>query len=489
MIQSSAIAAPTDYPAATLDILPGQHLSAGGVAAMNGYEFSPTENVTVTALGVYDLAGCTFRPSPCADGLLDSHQVGIWDSTGVLLETATVPSGTNSEKVGEFRYVSIASLELMSGQTYVVASLNPAHQLADEDDGWVLGPNGSSSNYSFDSRISFIQGRRQAFIGGFQYPSPTTVMTHPGFGGSFLIEGDATPLTPPTADAGADQAIRAGNIVFLDGGNSFDDDTPTSLLTYEWTLSLKPLNSMAMLSSEGDVFSSFTADLAGTYMAGLIVTDEDSLSSSDTVEISTANLAPQAEAGNDQLVIVGDSVLLDGTNSSDPEGETLAFDWTIISKPSESLAPLSTASNAVAGLVPDVEGTYVVSLVVNDAIGPGDPDTIEVTATLAEAFAEIQIIAVDSVITALDPDAGEVTTAGNQEAYGNFLSQATVAIQDGDIAAAIDKLEKAISRTDGCALRGAVDGKGQGRDWVTSCAEQDVIYPTLIQALEALIPQ
>jgi hypothetical protein len=83
-------------------------------------------------------------------------------------------------------------------------------------------------------------------------------------------------------------------------------------------------------------------------------------------------------------------------------------------------------------------------------------------------------------------DESEVTTVGNQEAYGNFLSQVSIAIQEGDIVMAIDKLEKTITRAVGCAIRGEVDGKGQDRDWVTDCAQQAQIYPALVAALEAL---
>ncbi len=77
----------------------------------------------------------------------------------------------------------------------------------------------------------------------------------------------------------------------------------------------------------------------------------------------------------------------------------------------------------------------------------------------------------------------EVTTVGNRNAYGNFLIQAIVAIQEGDIAEARNKLEKAISRTDGCDLRLAPDGNGPGRDWITGCTVQNLVYATLTDAL------
>ena len=486
VFHGSAIAAAPKEPAVTLQLAPGETFSGGGVAAMNGYEFSPTENITVTALGVYDLAGCTFSPAPCADGLLDAHEVGIWTDTGNLLASATVPAGTSSERIGQFRYINIGSLELTAGQSYVVASLNPAHTVAANDDGLVLGANGTAANYTFDPRVSFVQGRRQAFVPGFQYPAGTATTPHPILGGSFLILGSILPPVPPTADAGVNQSIRAGDSVTLDGSGSFDDNTPTIDLGFAWNFSSIPLGSNAILIDADTVSASFAADVQGTYTVQLVVTDEDALSNSATVEISSENLAPQAIVSGNQLVLVGALVQLDGSLSSDPEGDALEFDWTIVSSPAGSAAALNNVASATPSFVPDLEGLYVLNLGVSDFVGSGISALVEVTATLAEEFAEVQIINVDTIVTALD--AGEVTTAGNQEAYGNFLSQASVAIQEGDIAAAIDKLEKAISRTDGCALRGVADGKGQGRDWITSCVEQAVIYPSLVGALEALSP-
>lgn len=88
------------------------------------------------------------------------------------------------------------------------------------------------------------------------------------------------------------------------------------------------------------------------------------------------------------------------------------------------------------------------------------------------------------IITALPLAA--VTTRGNQNALTNFLSQAIVAIQNNHLATARDKVEEAIERTDGCVLRGAPDGSGPGRDWITSCAAQMDIYDLLTAALAAL---
>ena len=131
-----------------------------------------------------------------------------------------------------------------------------------------------------------------------------------------------------------------------------------------------------------------------------------------------------------------------------------------------------------------VEGSYVVELTVSDAIGPGAPNSVEITATAAEEFAEIQIVDASEVIAFIPPE--NVTTVGNQTAFTKFLQQAMTAILEDDIATAIDKLEKSILRTDGCFLRGSPDLNGDDRDWITDCAAQAEAYALLTSALNAL---
>ena len=292
---------------------------------------------------------------------------------------------------------------------------------------------------------------------------------------------------PPVANAGPDQAVRAGATVVLDGSASFDDNTPTALLGYNWSFSTVPAGSGAVLSGANTQFPSFVADVAGTYIVQLVVTDQDGLSgAADEVLISSDNLAPTAQAGNDVLVITGDPVTLDGSGSTDPEGDPITFSWMLTSKPAGSFAVLMGANTVSPSITPDLEGMYVVELVVSDFIGPSVPDSVVITVTTAATFAEINIQSASSSITALP--SSSVTTQGNQTALDNFLIQATTAIQNSDLVTARDKLQKAIERTDGCPLRGAPDGNGPSRDWIIDCAAQVDAYNLLNEALAALTP-
>lgn len=295
----------------------------------------------------------------------------------------------------------------------------------------------------------------------------------------------SAPSSPPVAVAGPDQSIRAGGAAVLNGDQSFDDSTTSLNLLYSWTLQSTPAGSQAVLSGADSVSPALNTDVAGTYEVALIVTDHDGLSSlADTLSVSTENLAPTADAGMDKLIVLGEAATFDGSGSLDPEQDLLMYNWFINSWPEGSNAELPSENAVTASFIPDVEGQYIVSLVVADYIGPGTSDSVVVNVISPLAYAELEIVNASDVLDTLTASA--VTTAGNQNALSNFLLQAVLAIQEGDIEEAANKLNSALARTDGCILRQGPDANGPGRDWVTDCDEQEEIYDLLTSALRNL---
>jgi hypothetical protein len=95
----------------------------------------------------------------------------------------------------------------------------------------------------------------------------------------------------PVANAGVNQTVtRTGNpatvTVTLTGAGSTDANGDT--LTYLWALTTRPTGSTASLSSTTVVSPTFVADVAGIYVASLIVNDGKVSSTVATVAI-TAN--------------------------------------------------------------------------------------------------------------------------------------------------------------------------------------------------------
>lgn len=189
----------------------------------------------------------------------------------------------------------------------------------------------------------------------------------------------------PVASAGTNQSVVVGQVVTLDGSGSTDADRqPISFL---WRLLSKPPGSVAALTGETTARPAFTADLAGVYAASLVVSD--GLSSSElavvTVTAGAANVAPQAQAGINQNVVLGATVTLDGSASSDANRDPLTYSWTMVSKPNGSGAQLSSSTVVRPFFVADVAGTYVFSLSVNDGQLRSDFSAVTVVATSVNA--------------------------------------------------------------------------------------------------------
>jgi chitinase len=118
--------------------------------------------------------------------------------------------------------------------------------------------------------------------------------------------------------------------------------------------------------------------VAGSYTVQLIVNDGTVNSAPDTVTISTENSAPVSDAGADQAVPVNDTVQLDGSASSDADGDTLTFTWSFVSKPGTSQAALSNRKAVKPTFDVDVAGSYTVQLIVNDGTDNSMPDTVSI---------------------------------------------------------------------------------------------------------------
>jgi hypothetical protein len=125
-----------------------------------------------------------------------------------------------------------------------------------------------------------------------------------------------------------------------------------------------------------------------------------------TVRASDAgNTAPEANAGNDRTVPTGETVTLDGSGSSDEDGDPLTFEWTLTSVPegSNATASLTGADTAGPSFMADLAGEYVAQLVVNDGTADSAPDTVSITAGEA---ATINLLS-DTFDRPDNPDVGE----------------------------------------------------------------------------------
>jgi len=184
----------------------------------------------------------------------------------------------------------------------------------------------------------------------------------------------------PVANAGKDQNVVTTSMVTLDASASSDSDGDT--LSYSWSLTSLPENSSASLSDSSSAVPTFTVDLDGTYVAQLIVNDgtEDSVADTITIIAATANSIPVANAGIDQNILAGNMVSLDASGSSDADGDLLSYTWSFVSKPTGSSSVLDNEQAETPSFTPDLDGSYVFSLIVNDGLEDSLSDNVTIEA-------------------------------------------------------------------------------------------------------------
>ena len=106
------------------------------------------------------------------------------------------------------------------------------------------------------------------------------------------------PTIPPVADAGPDQEVVVDETAQLDGSGSSDPDGGS--LTFSWQLTT-PFGSSAFLPNPSLENPTFVPDVAGDYVAQLVVNDGTVDSDPDQVTIA-AKVCDGSAIGSGELV-------------------------------------------------------------------------------------------------------------------------------------------------------------------------------------------
>ena len=132
----------------------------------------------------------------------------------------------------------------------------------------------------------------------------------------------------------------------------------------------------------------------GTHVVTLTASDSDQNSSSSSVTITIdpkPNTPPVANAGPDRVVAVGENVTLDGSGSSDADGEELTFRWS-----ADADVVFSDSTSPQPSVTIGAVGEYTITLLVSDGTEQGEPDQV--------------------VLTIVQPNASPIANAGADKA-------------------------------------------------------------------------
>ncbi|MCO6435859.1 MAG: LEPR-XLL domain-containing protein [Phycisphaerae bacterium] len=181
----------------------------------------------------------------------------------------------------------------------------------------------------------------------------------------------------PTAHAGDDQTVNEGDVVTLDASHSSDPEGQS--LTYEWVQTSGPTVTLSDAHAANPTFTA-PEGVSNSDMTFELHVSDGTNTSVDTVNV-TVNAdddAPTAHAGDDQTVNEGDAVTLDASHSSDPEGQSLTYEWVQTGGPTVTLSDATAASPTFSA--PDTTGIshLTFEVTVTDPGGAAHTDTVEI---------------------------------------------------------------------------------------------------------------
>jgi hypothetical protein len=188
-------------------------------------------------------------------------------------------------------------------------------------------------------------------------------------------EGVAAQRTVEVKNVGFDTLTGLSAALEVNGGLFVLDTTelPTGLAADESALVQVQFTATAELA--------LLEDASGFLRDTLLIDTDDT--GDERVPVSAAvNLAPTAVAVEmvtrlDAIKVgVGKPVVIDGSDSSDPEADAITLTWSLAERPPTSIAALVSLSGDTTRITTDEVGRYRVQLLVTDAFGASATDEV-----------------------------------------------------------------------------------------------------------------
>ncbi len=340
---------------------------------------APTAAVVQAAFNV--ATGQTFTldgsPSSDTDGFIVSHD---WEVQGLNLRFSGEVAQASIDEAGVYTIIltvrdngsrvgtASLSVTVVDNDLPVANAGNDisveAGQTVQLNGTGSTDSDGTISSYSWSSSLGSLSGAQPTTTIGVAGEYTYTLTVTDDLGGTDTDEVVVTVApanTAPTANAGADISINAGQIANFDGSGSSDAE---SAITYAWTSTA--FGSTLSGSNPTALFNN-----AGTYTVTLEVEDAGGLTDTDDLTVNVNALPVAVIAADTDAIVVGEAVNFNADSSTDSDGTIQSIVWS-------SPAFDTDLSGSAQAPVFNEAGSFVVTLTVTDDDGATSQSTITI---------------------------------------------------------------------------------------------------------------
>ena len=197
-------------------------------------------------------------------------------------------------------------------------------------------------------------------------------------------------------------------------------------LTYDWNI---PDGAFANGSSSSSQIASvtFLGDVE-QYFWELTVSNFVASDQTGGI-IIVRNDPPVANAGPNRSARIGETYVMDGSGSMDPNDDPITYEWSFISIPPESAAVLDDPTSATPSFVADPAGQYVAQLVVRDHELTSNTDTVTIVAEEDYIRPEVDVTVTPPIANVGD----DVTITVNAEDNMDVITSKTLTVNGAPV--------------------------------------------------------
>ncbi len=375
---------PISYIGPTADAGSDQTISAGSSTSFSGSYTDPDGTVSLANVAWdFNYDGSDFNPD-VTDTLTPTLPTGVGPGTYTVALQVTDSNGLSSLSTLQLTVTNVAptvnagfNLTVTAGSVVSFSGSYTDVESTDDQMSWDFNYDGVTFNGGAANTLT----PQHVFTTAGTYTVALQVSNDYGDSGLDTLTVTVLPSSGLVVDAGPDQFLNEGDTA--DFAASWSDASGTvDPNSAQWDFDYDGTTFVADASASGTLTPSYTYNTPGLYQVAVQLTDSTGDTEMGLLNVAVQDVAPTADAGDDQTVAEGSTVTFQGT-ASDPggSGNSLQVAWDFDYDGSDFVADASANGSLTPSYVYTTPGTYLVALQATDQYGLSDLETMVVTVT------------------------------------------------------------------------------------------------------------